>query len=173
MSEEKVDNRDWSVAWKNPLVIFWFGILLTVVLVNSFMVSMAITTAPGLVIDNFYERGKNHAAIMARRTEMEAMGWQLDVDLPILSEGKADTITLLIKDKDNRAFSVDSAILYYYRPSDRNLDGQIELQHLGSPGKYSAEFMLPVKGKWDFILEVVQGDLKYSVGRSIMVQDPL
>jgi nitrogen fixation protein FixH len=173
MSTEKIDTRDWSVPWKNPLVIFWFGIILTVLMVNFFMVSMAITTAPGLVVDDYYERGKNHAAIMAKRQEMEKLGWQLGIDMPILSEGKAETITLEIKDKDNRAFSVDSAILYYYRPSDRNLDGSIELQHLGSPGMYSAEFMLPVKGKWDFILEVVQGDLKYSVGRSIMVQDPL
>ncbi|UQB42056.1 FixH family protein [Thiomicrospira microaerophila] len=173
MSTEKIDRRDWSVAWKNPLVIFWFGILLTVVMVNAFMISMAITTAPGLVVDDYYERGKNHGAIIARRIEMEKMGWQLGIDLPIMSEGKSETITLEIKDKDNRLFNVDSAILYYYRPSDRNLDGYIELQNLGSSGKYSAEFMLPLKGKWDFILEVVQGDLKYSVGRSIMVQDPV
>lgn len=173
MSAQKQDTRDWSVAWKNPLVIFWFGILLTVLLVNFFMVSMAITTNPGLVVEDFYERGKNHAAIMAKRQEMEKMGWQLGVDLPVLSENKSERITLEIKDRDNRLFNVDSAILYYYRPSDRNLDGKIELNQQGATGLYAADFSLPLKGKWDFILEVVKGENIYSVGRSIMVQDPL
>lgn len=173
MGQQKVDTRDWSVAWKNPLVVFWFGILLTVVLVNSFMIGMAITTNPGLVIDDFYERGKNHAAIMAQRREMEKMGWQLNVDLPIMSEAKPEKLTLNILDRDGHSFDVDSAILYYYRPSDRNLDGQVALQNAGSVGLYTAEFSLPLKGKWDFILEVEKGEKRFSVGRSIMVQDPL
>lgn len=172
MSEQKMDKRDWSVAWKNPLVIFWFAIVLTVLMVNFFMVSMAVVTNPGLVVDDYYERGKNHAAIMAKRIEMDKMGWQLNVDLPVMSESKASTILLTILDKDNQVFNVDSAILYYYRPSDRHLDGSIELAYTGEVGKYKADFSLPLKGKWDVILEVVQGENKYSVGRSIMVQDP-
>ncbi|MFA6699052.1 MAG: FixH family protein [Thiomicrospira sp.] len=172
MSHVKQDTRDWSVAWKNPLVIFWFAILTIVLLVNFFMVSMAIVTSPGLVIDDFYERGKNHAAIMAERLEMEKMGWQLDVDMPLLVEGKSEKITLTVKDKEGNLFDVDSAVLYYYRPSDKSLDGSTVLQSAGSSGRYVADFTLPLKGKWDFILEVVKGDKKYSVGRSIMVQDP-
>lgn len=172
MSEAKIDTRDWSVAWKNPLVIFWFVILLVVLMVNFFMVSMAIVTNPGLVIDDFYERGKNHAAILAHRQEMEKLGWQLNIDMPLLSEGKAEKLTLDIKDSNGQLFDVDSAVLYFYRPSDRNLDGSISFQSAGAMGQYIADFSLPLKGKWDFILEVVKGENKYSIGRSIMVQDP-
>lgn len=172
MSEQKMDKRDWSVAWKNPLVIFWFAIVLTVLMVNFFMVSMAVVTNPGLVVDDYYERGKNHAAIMAKRIEMDKMGWQLNVDLPVMTESKTSTILLTVLDKDNQVFNVDSATLYYYRPSDRHLDGSVELAYTGEVGQYKADFSLPVKGKWDVILEVVQAENKYSVGRSIMVQDP-
>lgn len=172
MQKQKKDTRDWSVAWKNPLVIFWVGIILTVLMVNFFMVSMAVVTNPGLVIDDFYERGKNHAAVLAERKEMEKMGWQLKVDMPELVEAKSEMISLEVLDKDSKHFDVDSATLYYYRPSDRELDGSIELVKLDTAGHYSVEFTLPLKGKWDFIVEVVKGDKKYSVGQSFMVKDP-
>ena len=172
MSEVNKDQRDWSVAWKNPFVISWFVILTIVLGVNFFMVSMAIVTNPGLVVDDFYEKGKNMDKSLAERKRMEAMGWQLNVDLPIFSEGKADVIRLTVLDKENRPLNVDSAILYFYRPSDRNLDGEQVLTSTGNPGEYQADFVLNTKGKWDIIMEVTQGDLMYNMGRSIMVQDP-
>lgn len=172
MSEIKKDQRDWSVAWKNPFVISWFVILTIVVSVNFFMVSLAIVTNPGLVIDDFYEKGKNMDKVLAERKRMEQLGWQLKVDMPVLSEGKADTIKLTVVDKENRPLNVDTAILYYYRPSDRKLDGEQALETTGNVGQYQAELVLNTKGKWDIIMEVTQGDLMFNMGRSIMVQDP-
>ena len=172
MQTDKKDTRDWSVAWKNPLVIFWVAIILVVLMVNFFMVSMAIVTNPGLVIDDFYERGKNHASVLAERQKMEQLGWQLKVDMPDLIEAKSDRIALEVLDKENLHFNVDSATLYYYRPSDRNLDGSLVLDQLDKTGYYAADLNLPLKGKWDFIIEVVKGDKKYSIGQSFMVKDP-
>ncbi|MGM0541056.1 MAG: FixH family protein [Pseudomonadota bacterium] len=172
MSQVKKDQRDWSVAWKNPFVISWFVILTVVVSVNFFMVSMAIVTNPGLVIDDFYEKGKNMDKVLAERKRMEEMGWQLNIELPVLSEGKPDQVKLMVLDKENRPLQVDSAILYYYRPSDRKLDGEQALVATNSVGEYQAELVLNTKGKWDVIMEVTQGELTYNMGRSIMVQDP-
>lgn len=172
MSEIKKDERDWSVAWKNPFVISWFAILTVVLSVNFFMVSMAIVTAPGLVIDDFYEKGKNMDKVLAERKRMESIGWQLNIDLPILSEGKTDMVKLLVLDKENRPLNVDSAILYYYRPSNRDLDGEQALVATGAEGEYQTELVLNTKGKWDIIMEVKQGELTYNMGHSIMVQDP-
>lgn len=169
---EKQDQRDWSNVWKNPFIITWVVILTIVLAVNFFMVSMAIVTNPGLVIEDFYEKGKNMDKILAERKRMEALGWQLEIDLPLMSEGKSQLVTLRVKDKDGNAFDVDSAMLYYYRPSDRKLDGSQVLTPAGEKGVYSANFVLTPKGKWDLIMEVNQGENRYSIGRSIMVQDP-
>ena len=169
---EKTDQRDWSNVWKNPFVIAWVTILTIVLAVNFFMVSMAIVTNPGLVIEDFYEKGKNMDKILAERKRMEALGWQLNVDLPLMSEGKSQLVTLKVTDKDGQPLAVDTAVLYYYRPSDKNLDGEQALSPAGQTGVYSTEFSLPLKGKWDLIMEVNQGDNRYSIGRSIMVQDP-
>jgi nitrogen fixation protein FixH len=172
MSEEKKDTRDWSVVWKNPFVIAWMVILTVVLAVNFFMVSMAIVTNPGLVIDDYYEQGKRMDVILAEQKRMEKIGWQLDIDLPTLSEGKTVTVNLNVKDKEGRLFNVDNAILYYYRPSDRNLDGQQALSSTGKTGHYTTQFSLPVKGKWDVIMEVNKGDMRFNMGRSIFVKDP-
>ncbi len=172
MSKTTVDKRDWSVPWKNPLVIIWFSILIVVLFVNFFMVSMAITTNPGLVIDDFYEKGKNMDKTLAAQKRMEEMGWQLNVDFPDLKEGKAEHVTLAVLDKEGEALHVDTAMLYYYRPSDRKLDGEKPFTSTGAKGEFEATFSLNTKGKWDLIIEVTQGDLVYNIGRSIMVQDP-
>lgn len=172
MAEEKKDQRDWSNVWKNPFVIAWLAILTIVLAVNFFMVSMAIVTNPGLVIDDFYEKGKNMDAILAERKRMEELGWKLEIDMPVLVEGKSDTVQVKILDADGKAMNVESAVLYYYRPSDRKLDGEQALKATGETGVYSAEFSLSPKGKWDLIMEVVQGENRYNLGRSIMVQDP-
>lgn len=170
---QKQDTRNWSVAWKNPFVIAWMVILTTVLIVNFFMVSMAIVTNPGLVIDDFYEQGKNMDELLAKNKKMEEMGWQLKTELPILQEGKADTVTLQVLDKQGNAMAVDSAILYFYRPSDRKLDGKLQLTAVeGQLGAFSAPISFPLKGKWDLIMEVTQGELVFNMGRSIMVKDP-
>ncbi len=166
------DKRNWNIAWKNPFVISWFVLLIVVVCVNFFMVSMAIVTNPGLVIEDFYEKGKNMDKILAAQKRMDEMGWQLQVDLPILKEGKPEQIKLTVLDREGMPLNVDSATLYYYRPSDRNLDGEQPLASTGEAGQFSATFSLNTKGKWDLIIEVIQGDLVYNIGRSIMVQDP-
>ncbi|MBN2647699.1 MAG: FixH family protein [Thiotrichales bacterium] len=172
MTQAKKETRDWSNVWKNPFVIAWFVILSVVLAVNFFMVSMAIVTSPGLVVEDFYEQGKNMDKILAAQKKMEKLGWQLEIDLPILSEGKSQTVTLKVKDKSGSPLPMDQAILYYYRPSDRKLDGQVALSATAEQGVYQAQLSLPLKGKWDLVMEVNQGEQVYNVGRSIMVQDP-
>jgi len=172
MTDTKQDARDWSVAWKNPFVIGWVVILFIVLSVNFFMVSMAIVTNPGLVVDDYYDQGKRMDVILAEQKKMEQIGWQLEVDMPILSEGKKDLVKLSVKDKEGKPLDVETAILYFYRPSDRNLDGQLVMNKIDGTGMYEQSFSLPLKGKWDLIMEVTKGDLRFNIGRSIMVQDP-
>lgn len=172
MAETKQDTRDWSVAWKNPFVIAWFVILVIVLSVNFFMVSMAIVTNPGLVVEDYYEQGKRMDVVLAEQKRMEKIGWQLKIEVPILSEGKSDLVKLKVLDKDNQPLDVETAILYFYRPSNKNLDGKIVMNKTDKKGEYEQQFSLPLKGKWDLIMEVTKGENRINMGRSIMVQDP-
>jgi nitrogen fixation protein FixH len=168
--QEKRDTRDWSVAWKNPFVVAWFVLLTIVLTVNFFMVSMAIVTFPGLTIEDYYEKGKDMGKIIAQRNKMEEMAWQIDINLPELTQNKPQNYTILVKDKNGKPFNVDSAVLYYYRPSNKKYDGESPLKPTGKVGEYAGEIMLPLKGKYDFVLELKRGDDLFQVGRSMMVQ---
>jgi nitrogen fixation protein FixH len=163
--------KDWSVAWKNPFVVGWFVILVIVVSVNFFMVSMAIVTFPGLTISDYYEKGQDMGQIIARRKKMEALGWDMDINIPILTQGKSQQVVVTVRDKSGKAMDVDTAILYYYRPSDKNYDGQLKLAHSSKTGVYQGTINLPLKGKYDFVMEVTKGKDVFNLGRSVMVQD--
>lgn len=163
--------RDWSIAWKNPFVIGWISILIVVVTVNFFMVSMAIVTAPGLTISDYYEKGKDMGKIIAMREHMKQLGWKLNIDLPILTQGKDQSFDVTVLDKSGKAMNVDTAILYYYRPSDKNYDGQLTLKPGAGTGVYQGKIKLPLKGKYDLVMEVTKGKEVFNLGRSIMVQE--
>jgi len=165
--------RNWSIAWKNPFVISWFLILVVVLAVNFFMVSMAVVTSPGLTIPDFYEKGKNMGAIIAKRERMEQLGWQFDIDMALPHAEKDELIQVRVLDKDSQPFDVDSAILYYYRPSNKMYDGQIEFASTGQIGTYQATANFALKGKYDLVMEVTKGEEVFNFGRSIMIQDPI
>lgn len=170
MVEEKQDTRDWSVAWKNPFVIGWVVILLIVLAVNFFMVSMAIVTAPGLTIPDYYEKGKNMGKIIAQRKRMEELGWSLDIQMPELVQLKETEFTVKVLDKDKKPFNVKTAVLYYYRPSDLKYDGRVALNATGETGLYKGSIRLPLKGKYDMVMEINTEEEVFNVGNSIMVQ---
>lgn len=163
--------RDWSIAWKNPFVIGWISILIVVVTVNFFMVSMAIVTAPGLTISDYYEKGKDMGKIIAMREHMKQLGWKLNVDLPILTQGRDQNFSVTVLDKSGKTMNVDTAILYYYRPSDKNYDGELKLKPSSRMGIYQGKINLPLKGKYDLVMEVTKGKEVFNLGRSIMVQE--
>ncbi|MDX1795807.1 MAG: FixH family protein [Hydrogenovibrio sp.] len=163
--------RNWNIAWKNPFVIGWVSILLVVLAVNFFMVSMAIVTAPGLTIPDFYEKGKNMGKIIAQREHMKQLGWQMNINLPILTQGKDQKVVVSVLDKSGQRMNVDTAILYYYRPSNQKYDGQLTLNKTSNEGEYQGTINLPLKGKYDLVMEVTKGKEVFNLGRSIMVQD--
>lgn len=170
MSEVKKDTRNWSIAWKNPFIIAWFLILTVVLAVNFFMVSMAIVTAPGLTVEDFYEKGKNINQILAARKHMDNLGWEMKVDLPVMVQNKTQTIKITLLDEKKQAMVLDTAEFYYYRPSNKIYDGQVTLKPTAEIGVYAADLNLPMMGKYDLIIEVFGNSEKFSVGRSIMVQ---
>ncbi len=171
MPKEKKGIVNWNVAWKNPFVIGWFAFLGLVLSVNFFMVSMAIVTAPGLTVEDFYKKGTEISAILEGRRHMEQLGWEVKVDSFSPVKDQVQTIRITVLDENKQAFSVNSAIFYYYRPSDKNYDGELILHPTAEIGVYESEIVFPLKGKYDVIIEIITDTERYKVGRSIMVQD--
>ncbi|MCW8847766.1 MAG: FixH family protein, partial [Sedimenticola sp.] len=53
--------------WRNPWVLGWVGLVVVFLLANFVMIYLAITKNPGLVVDNYYERGQDYEKNMLKR----------------------------------------------------------------------------------------------------------
>lgn len=170
--ETVTPTKNWSNAWKNPFVLFWIFILVTVLAVNFFMVSMAIVTNPGLVNDNPYKHGTNYDKILEARKAQALLGWNLSMTWPELKEGETANIILHATDKNGAPLQGDHVSLFVYRPADPKADFVVALQPSGVAGEYQATVTLSKRGKWDWIAEVQQGSDKSSIAGELFVADP-
>ncbi|VAX24535.1 hypothetical protein MNBD_NITROSPINAE01-610 [hydrothermal vent metagenome] len=167
-----IDKHKHEPAWKSPWIRGMVGLISVVLVANGIMVYVAITTSPGLVTTDYYERGKN----FVNRTKIEyvqrvRLGWQMNLSLP--KEAQANTpakFQMSITGKNGAPAVVDSSTLFAYRPSDSTLDFAVPMEHSGS-GNFTADVLFPAKGAWDIIVEVKKGDGHHSVAKRINVAD--
>ena len=164
--------KTWHKPWKNPFILLWLAILIIVLMVNFFMVSMAIVTNPGMVNASPYKHGANYEAIMAERKAEALLGWQLSIAWPELQEGQSSVINLVARDKEGKAIVADSVELYAYRPSDLKEDFVLRLLPVDEAGNYQTRVTMAKKGKWVWIAEVRRGNEKSSISGELMVADP-
>lgn len=164
--------KTWHKPWKNPFILFWLAILIIVLMVNFFMVSMAIVTNPGMVNSSPYKHGANFESILAERKAEALLGWQLSIEWPQLKEQVKVPIVLTAVDKSGQAIVADSVELYAYRPSDLKEDFVAKLTPADALGRYQTELSMPKKGKWVWIAEVKRGSEKSSISGELMVADP-
>ncbi|WP_294949660.1 FixH family protein [Sulfurivirga sp.] len=168
MSGEK---KDWSRPWRNPFVIGWLVMLVLVLSVNLFMVNMAIVTNPGLVKTDLDHAEASVVEILRREKDLQSKGWALDLKIPLLTQNEPAPVQARIYIKDGGATVVgDSATLFYYRPADKRQDGQIVLKRQPD-GTFAGILKLPLKGKWDVVLEITKDGETYQLGRSLWVEE--
>jgi len=165
MTEQKERNIP---AWKSPFVIGWFAILAVVLMVNVFMISLAFSGFSGLVIEDFYEKGKNYGTTIEKNKRMDEMGWDLKVDLQNLKKDVAHESFITLKDKTGTPIDGAKVTLFIYRPSNKAYDFSVEYKPVGA-GVYQAQVSFPIKGIWDTIAVAEKGDDVFEIGRRVYV----
>lgn len=144
-----------SRAVRNPWVIGWITLVVIVLAVNITMITLAVTTNPGLVDKDYYEKGRNfernvHKQIAARN----ALGWEGHLDISDdLHRNNASPIRFSVVDDKGLPLSNLKVTLINYRPSDANADFTSVMKEF-SPGQYAAEIKYPLKGLWETTLRV-------------------
>jgi len=158
-------------AWRSPWVIAWIGLLVVVLGVNATMVYLAVTTNPGLVVDNYYERGQDYERTMLTRLQRNP-GWEMRADIPEgIQAGKAAKIRFFLVDRAGQPVVPESVELHAYRPSDKARDFSLPMAVEGR-GRYVADVSFPLIGVWDTLVAVRTGGEEYTVGQRINVQRP-
>lgn len=157
--------KDTNKAINNPWFWGWTSLLLIVLTVNGIFIYFAYTTNPGLVTDDYYDRGQAYEANMIKR-QKNSPKWTMDLAFqkPLMFK-KETTFSLISSQKE-----FDSVVFYAYRPSDINADFSIPMQP-NLKGKFQTNVTFPLKGKWDIIIQATKGDKSKNESLTLFVKD--
>lgn len=155
-------------AWRSPWVRAWVATLLVVVSANVLMIYLAIDANPGLVVEDYYERGQDYEKNMVARMERDPR-WRMRIktsNTPPLATPVP--INFSVMDKEGQPVIPDAVTFYVYRPSDAKQDFSVPMQQQ-SPGHYLADVSFPLKGVWDTLVSVQKGDEEYHQALRVIV----
>jgi nitrogen fixation protein FixH len=156
--------------WRNPWVLGWIGLIVVVLLANVTMVLLAVTTNPGLVVADYYERGRTYAETRVAQKLAQPDGWEVRLDLPeTLVRGVPTGLRVAAIDERGLPVHASQARLYAYRPADAGADFDLPLT-VAAPGVVSTEVAFPLPGIWDLIVQIEAGDRVYDLAQRISVR---
>lgn len=158
-------------AWRSPWVIGWVALVVLVLGVNLTMVYLAIVTNPGLVNEDFYDRGQHYERTMASKLARDP-GWTMRLDLPeSIRVNQPSRIRVTLMDKAGQPVSPGQVRFFAYRPSDKGRDFSALMEE-EAPGRFGLQVSFPLVGLWDGLVAVTEGDEEFTLGERISVAGP-
>ncbi len=164
-------SQDNKKALGNPWVLGWLALVVVVFGVNAGMVATAVATNPGLVEEDYYQRGQDHEKQYQQRMQARTeLGWQVALDVPPkIVMSKEGVFRLHLADNHGVPLNGAEVGLTAYRPSDASADFQVNLRET-APGQYDGYFALPLKGIWDLKVNVAKSEHVWDMSRRVMVR---
>ncbi len=147
--------------WRNPWVQGWVGLLVVFLMANGVMIYLSITNNPGLVVDDYYERGQDYEQNMLKRQARDP-GWKMKVIAPErVDVGVPARYGVRIIGSDGYPVAPDSVTFYAYRPANAKSDFSMPMAATDS-GVYEANVSFPELGVWDILISAKHGDDEYN-----------
>ena len=157
-------------AWRSPWVLGWIVLVVVVLFANGLMIFLAADNKPGLVVEDYYERGQAYERHILERQSRDP-GWLMQIEIPkTLYKGKQQVVRFTVVDKSGDPVIPDRVTLYAYRPSDARQDFS-EAMIEESAGIYRTTVAFPLKGVWDTLVSAKLGEAEYNKGMRVMVSD--
>jgi nitrogen fixation protein FixH len=140
-------------------------------LVNLIFIIFAYVTNPGLVTEDYYDKGQAYEQnILKIRAAQAALRWETKLATPeAIVVNRPDTYRFSAVDHRGIPVMDAEVTMVAYRPSDADADIHLPLRQV-APGQYQAELGLPLPGIWDINITVIDGDKRYETGRRVMAQ---
>lgn len=166
-------SQDNKSAMRNPWVLGWLGLLITVVLINVFFIVTAFRTMPGLVEEGYYEKGRDHEMNFQKKMDARnRLGWDIRLQSPeTIILGKPANYTINVVDKVGMPLRNAVVTLHAYRPSDADADMQTSMESIGD-GIFRSTVAFPLKGIWDLKVTVSNDEDQLELEQRINVLVP-
>lgn len=159
---------DKNSAWRSPWVIAWVSMVVIFFTMNMVMIFMAVDNNPGLVVDDYYERGQDYEKNLLKRLARDP-GWKMQLQLPRKIEVDQPVIARYsVQDQSGQPVTPDSVTFFAYRPADAKADFSVPMQQV-APGRYEAEIRFPLFGAWDILVSAKRGEDEYNTPKRIGV----
>jgi nitrogen fixation protein FixH len=157
-------------AWRSPWFIGWISLIVVVLVVYATMITLAFVTNPGLVVDDYYERGRAvERSLKTRRAE--APGWTMSLDTPAdIAAEKPTIVRFFVVDSVGQPVRPDQVTYFAYRPSDPSADFSLPMVE-EAPGRYAAEVTFALSGLWDTLVAAQTGGQEVAFDQRIGVAD--
>lgn len=165
-------SADFVPAWRSPWVWGMAGLVMFALAVNAVMITVGLSTHPGLVVEDFYDRGKNYFRSEVVREDAAArLGWKLQLEAPAMPVREAvQTYRLVLDDRAGLALGDAKVTFAAFRPSNAKLDFEVPMAEIES-GLYVAELSFPQPGNWDLIVSAQRGEDKMDLAQRLFVKD--
>ena len=132
-----------SSGWIPLLFVLFFLVLFAV---TGNFVRLALTTFPGLVTSNAYERGLAYDDVLEAEAAQARQGWQMDI-LPPTFSGADQIAAITLTDRDGAPLSGGRVIMMGERMTRYAQQVRTELVDVGQ-GRYEAPVEFPISGRW-------------------------
>lgn len=159
-------------ALKNPWVWLLIGIMGSAIMVNGVLITLAYTSPPGLVVENYYKKGKGYFYDQAKsEADQKRLGWQMELDLPKTSTiNIGESYLIRVLDREGNPIEGGQGEFAAYRPAESGFDIFLPMRDLGA-GYYGTEVTFVKPGNWDLIVTVQKGEDHLDIAKRIYLND--
>ncbi len=153
---------------RSKIPLFFFAFFGVVLLANSIMIYIALSSWTGLETKNYYIKGVHYNEALKGASEQAERGWSSTVALRDVHGLSGRIVVHLVKPGDVPIVGADfkAEIL---RPTTTGFDQTIALSET-APGTYEGVVTFPMKGQWDIRQVVHHKDGSYQAIERIMVK---
>ncbi|MCK5696876.1 MAG: FixH family protein [Gammaproteobacteria bacterium] len=176
LPREPSTTRTWSKPvyiqhwYKSPLLLGWLFLVFMAMTGTIYMVIQANSGFPGLVVDDFYERGQDYEKNIKIKLDNNSK-WLPHFQMSQAYQNKTIVIKFVITNKTGQFVPVESMTLYAYRPSDSKQDFSRKMILTPEKKGYQARMRFESKGKWDLLASAVIDGIEVNYAKSIFVKD--
>ncbi|MCW0182684.1 MAG: FixH family protein [Zavarzinia sp.] len=135
---------------------------LTITAVDIVMITSAIDSQTGLVVEHSYERGLTFNDLLAREARQAQLGWKLRV---AVAGGR---LTVVVDDAQGQPVAAERIGLRLVRTSDIRLDRVLETTSAGD-GRFVADLAGAEPGLWQAAITVYRGEDRFDRLETVVI----
>lgn len=157
-------------ALQSPWVLFWIAMFVVFVSANMVMIFLA-TDRPGLVAEDYYDRGQDYEENMIKRRNRRP-DWKMEIHPPgKVFLNKLAFFEFTVTDAEGNPPALDQVIFRVYRPSSSKYDFELPMEQTGE-GRYQVNATFPLPGVWDILVSTVTGEDEWNTAHQLFVAKP-